>query len=42
MGSLEVGKMADFCVVDMEWKGEELLNAKVMETWFEGRKVYKA
>ncbi|EDU42552.1 metal-dependent hydrolase with the TIM-barrel fold [Pyrenophora tritici-repentis] len=42
IGSLEVGKMADFCVVDMEWKGEELLNAKVMETWFDGKRVYEA
>ncbi|KAF1936246.1 amidohydrolase family protein-like protein [Clathrospora elynae] len=42
MGSLEVGKMADFCVVDMEWKSGELLKAKVMETWFGGRKVYEA
>ncbi|KAI4705872.1 hypothetical protein J4E81_000757 [Alternaria sp. BMP 2799] len=42
VGSLEVGKMADFCVVDMEWKGEELLKAKVLETWFEGKQVYKA
>jgi predicted amidohydrolase YtcJ len=41
MGSLEVSKVADFCVVDMEWKGEELLKAKVVETWFEGRKVYE-
>jgi predicted amidohydrolase YtcJ len=42
IGSLEVGKVADFCVVDMEWKGEELLQAKVLETWFEGKKVYQA
>jgi predicted amidohydrolase YtcJ len=42
IGSLEVGKMADFCVVDMEWKGEELLAAKVVETWYAGRKVYEA
>ncbi|KAL1799264.1 hypothetical protein ACET3X_003301 [Alternaria dauci] len=42
VGSLEVGKMADFCVVDMEWKGEELLKAKVLETWFEGNQVYSA
>ena len=42
VGSLEVGKMADFCIVDMEWKGEELLNAKIMETWFEGKRVYGA
>ncbi|KAF1848101.1 amidohydrolase family protein [Cucurbitaria berberidis CBS 394.84] len=42
MGSLEVGKMADLCVVDAKWKGEELLGAKVAETWFSGRKVYEA
>jgi predicted amidohydrolase YtcJ len=42
VGSLEVGMMADFCVVNMQWDGEDLLNAKVMETWFEGRKVYEA
>ncbi|EAT77113.1 hypothetical protein HBI56_207580 [Parastagonospora nodorum] len=42
VGSLEVGKMADFTVVDMEWKGEELLKASIKETWFEGKKVYEA
>ena len=42
MGSLEVGKMADFIVVDMDWEGEELLRANVKETWFEGQKVYEA
>jgi predicted amidohydrolase YtcJ len=42
MGSLEVGKVADFVVVDMEWIGDELLDAKVKETWFEGRSVYVA
>jgi predicted amidohydrolase YtcJ len=42
VGSLEVGKMADFVVVDMEWSGEELLKAKVKETWFEGKRVYEA
>jgi predicted amidohydrolase YtcJ len=42
VGSLEVGKMADFCIVDTVWKGEELLNAKVKETWFEGRRVYES
>lgn len=41
VGSLEVGKMADFVVIDMVWKDEELLNAKVNETWFEGKKVYE-
>jgi predicted amidohydrolase YtcJ len=42
MGSLEVGMVADFCVVDMQWKGEELLEARVVETWFAGEKVYEA
>jgi predicted amidohydrolase YtcJ len=42
VGSLEVGKMADFTVVDMAWDGQDLLNASVIETWFEGRIVYEA
>jgi predicted amidohydrolase YtcJ len=42
VGSLEVGKMADFIVVDMDWEGQELLKASVKETWFEGRMVYEA
>jgi predicted amidohydrolase YtcJ len=42
VGSLEVGKMADFVVVDMGWSGEELLKAEIKETWFEGKKVYEA
>jgi predicted amidohydrolase YtcJ len=42
VGSLEVGKMADFTVVDMEWDGNELLNASVKETWFGGKKVFEA
>jgi predicted amidohydrolase YtcJ len=42
VGSLEVGKMADFTVVDMGWEDQELLKARVKETWFEGRMVYEA
>jgi predicted amidohydrolase YtcJ len=42
VGSLDVGKMADFTVVDMAWDGQDLLNASVIETWFEGRIVYEA
>jgi predicted amidohydrolase YtcJ len=42
VGSLKVGKMADFTVVDMKWDGNELLDASVKETWFEGKKVYEA
>lgn len=41
VGTLEVGKLADFVVVDTKWKGEELLGAKVAETWFAGEKVYE-
>ncbi|KAI8933018.1 hypothetical protein NX059_009667 [Plenodomus lindquistii] len=40
IGSLDVGMLADFCIVDMQWKDEELLKAKVAETWFEGQKVF--
>jgi predicted amidohydrolase YtcJ len=40
VGSLEVGKLADFCVVDTRWDGEGLLAARVAETWFGGRRVY--
>ena len=40
VGSLEVGKLADFCVVELKWDGKKLLEARVAETWFGGRKVY--
>jgi predicted amidohydrolase YtcJ len=39
-GTLEVGKLADFVIVDMEWDAEALLQAKIKETWFGGRKVW--
>ncbi|GJN80305.1 hypothetical protein PLIIFM63780_003831 [Purpureocillium lilacinum] len=39
-GSLEVGKDANLAVVDMEWDAERLLEAKVCETWFRGRRIY--
>ncbi|CBY01496.1 hypothetical protein IAQ61_003323 [Plenodomus lingam] len=42
MGSLEVGMLADFCIVDMRWKDDELLQAKVVETWFAGQRVFSA
>lgn len=42
IGSLEVGKMADFVVVDMAWNSEELLGASIKETWFEGQMMYGA
>lgn len=39
-GSLEVGKLADFIVADMRWNADALLEAKVEETWYGGRKVW--
>ncbi|KAJ4293389.1 hypothetical protein N0V90_008672 [Kalmusia sp. IMI 367209] len=42
VGSLEVGKEADFVVVDMNFEAEELLAARVVQTWFAGEKVYDA
>ncbi|KAI8651956.1 hypothetical protein NCS56_01412000 [Fusarium sp. Ph1] len=39
-GRLEAGKLADFVVVDMSLDPAELLEAKVKETWFEGRLVW--
>ncbi|UPK99926.1 hypothetical protein LCI18_010861 [Fusarium solani-melongenae] len=41
-GRLEAGKLADFVVVDMSLDPAELLEAKVKETWFEGRLVWSA
>jgi predicted amidohydrolase YtcJ len=40
VGTLEVGKSADFVVIDMEFTPAELLEAKVTQTWFAGKKVY--
>ncbi|HEY2661094.1 MAG TPA: amidohydrolase family protein [Caulobacteraceae bacterium] len=48
-GSLEVGKSADFILLDQDilalgdaGRGEEIGKTKVLETWFQGRKVYAA
>jgi predicted amidohydrolase YtcJ len=38
-GRLEAGMKADFIVLAMEWSPEDLLQAKVLQTWFNGRKV---
>jgi predicted amidohydrolase YtcJ len=48
-GSLEVGKSADFILLDRDivaladaGKAEDIGNTRVLETWFMGRKVYAA
>ncbi|KAI4865720.1 amidohydrolase 3 [Hypoxylon rubiginosum] len=41
-GRLEAGRMADLAVVDMEWDANKLLEARVMQTWYKGRKVFDA
>ncbi|OLN81848.1 putative amidohydrolase YtcJ 2 [Colletotrichum chlorophyti] len=42
VGSLEVGKKADLAVIDIEWEPKRVLQAKVVETWFEGKRVFSA
>jgi predicted amidohydrolase YtcJ len=39
-GKLDVGLSADFAVVDMEWDTASLLQARVKQTWFKGKKVF--
>lgn len=42
-GSIEVGKYADFVLADLDVLAcpeSEIHNAKVLSTWFEGKKVY--
>jgi predicted amidohydrolase YtcJ len=46
-GSLEVGKSADFIVLDQDilqladsGHAEDILHTQVLETWFQGKKVY--
>ncbi|KAI1204014.1 amidohydrolase family protein [Nemania serpens] len=41
-GKLEAGRSADFVVADMEWGADALLQARVVQTWFQGRKVFDA
>ncbi|KAH7158094.1 amidohydrolase 3 [Dactylonectria estremocensis] len=40
VGILDVGKIADFVVVGMEWDAKSLLKAEVKETWFGGKRVW--
>ncbi|KAI9338359.1 amidohydrolase family-domain-containing protein [Zopfochytrium polystomum] len=41
-GRLERGLSADFVVVDLEWAADSVARGRVLETWFEGRKVFDA
>ena len=48
IGSLEVGKSADFAVLDRDilqlgdsGKAAEIAQTKVLETWFQGKRVFK-
>jgi len=44
IGSLEVGKSANFIVLDrdvLECPAMRIGQTKVLQTWFEGRKVYE-
>ncbi|KAJ2893991.1 hypothetical protein MKZ38_008035 [Zalerion maritima] len=42
VGRLEPGMKADFAILDMAWEADKLLDAKVTETWFNGKKVFQA
>jgi len=44
IGSLEIGKSADFIVLErnvLEVPSDEIADTKVLSTWFEGRQVYE-
>ncbi|RFU72430.1 hypothetical protein TARUN_9826 [Trichoderma arundinaceum] len=41
-GSLAKGLQANFAVTEMEWTPQSLLQARVKETWYRGKKVYDA
>jgi hypothetical protein len=41
-GSLQAGFQADFVVLDMQWTVEQLLDARVCQTWYKGRKTFDA
>ncbi|KAL9634416.1 MAG: hypothetical protein Q9164_004104 [Protoblastenia rupestris] len=40
-GTLKAGMKADFVVLDMEMEADKLLEAVVIETWFDGKKVFE-
>ncbi|EPS34352.1 hypothetical protein PDE_09316 [Penicillium oxalicum 114-2] len=39
-GRLQPGLSADFVVVDTQWSADKLLEAKVCQTWYRGKKVF--
>lgn len=39
-GRLDEGLKADFVVVDMQWEKTRLLEARIEQTWFDGKKVW--
>ncbi|MFT3798300.1 amidohydrolase [Microbacterium sp.] len=44
-GSLEVGKSADFVILDRDFvtgPADEIIDTRVLETWFAGRRVFAA
>ncbi|KAJ5462518.1 hypothetical protein N7475_007462 [Penicillium sp. IBT 31633x] len=41
-GSLRPGLQANFVILDMEWAPEALLQARVCQTWYKGKKVFDA
>jgi predicted amidohydrolase YtcJ len=49
IGSLEVGKSADFVILDQDilaladaGRADDIAATRVLETWFRGRRVYQA
>jgi predicted amidohydrolase YtcJ len=42
IGVLKQGHKADFVVVEMEWEKEKLMEARVVETWFDGARAWSA
>jgi predicted amidohydrolase YtcJ len=41
-GQLKAGYKADFTVLDAQWVPETFLKARVLQTWFDGKKLFDA